>query len=205
MKRLIATFALLVLIPISAHAADVASQRESVLKMRDETLNRLYETRPDTRQEIESADGYAVFTSGSLALFYIGGGYGHGVAHDNGTGSDTFMQMAELGLGLGLGAKDARTVFVFHNAKAFHDFSTTGLDLTGKADLAAKVDQKGAAVGGAADILPGVRVYQLTKTGLMAQAMLQGTKYWVDSDLNESMGDMGSNDMAAPDAYSPNP
>jgi lipid-binding SYLF domain-containing protein len=185
---------------MSARAADVSSQRDSVLKMRDATLSRLYAARPDTRQEIQNADGYAVFSSGSLALFYVGGGYGHGVAHDNRTGRDTFMQMAELGIGLGLGAKDARTIFVFHNADAFHDFSTTGLDLSGKADLAAKVDQKGAAVGGAADVLPGVRVYQLTKTGLMAQAMVQGTKYWVDNDLNDGMGYMGSNNVpAAPD------
>jgi lipid-binding SYLF domain-containing protein len=193
MKRFISLLALLVLIPLSARAADVSSQRDSILKMRDATLTRLYEVRPEARQDIQSAKGYAVFTSGSLALFYVGGGYGHGVAHDNSSGSDTYMQMAELGVGLGLGAKDARTIFVFHDAKAFHDFATTGLDLTGKADLAAKVGQKGAAYGGSADILPGVRVYQLTKTGLMAQAMVQGTKYWVDGDLNEGLGYMGSN------------
>jgi len=29
-----------------------------------------------------------------------------------------------------------------------------------------------------------VEVYQMTKHGVMAQAMLYGTKYWKDSDLN---------------------
>jgi hypothetical protein len=45
--------------------------------------------------------------------------------------------------------------------------------------------EKGDAVSGAADVLPGVRIYQITDTGLMAQAMLQGTKYWRDDELNQ--------------------
>ncbi len=199
MRHFIYILALLCFLPMAAQAADATGQRGSVLKMRDETLARLFQFRPEARQDIQNADGYAVFTTGSLALFYIGGGYGHGVAHDNRNGADTFMQMAELGVGLGLGAKDSRTVFVFHDAQAFHDFATTGLDLTGKADLAAKVGQKGAAYGGSADVLPGVRVYQLTNTGLLAQAMVQGTKYWVDSDLNDGMGYMGSNNVRMDD------
>ncbi len=184
MKKILCMLAMLFILPVAAHAADVEGQKASILKMRDHTLARLYEVRPEAKQDIDSALGYAVFTSGSLALFYISAGYGHGVAHDKAANTDTFMQMAEGGVGLGLGAKDARTVFVFHDAKAFQDFKTTGLDMTGKADAAAKVGEKGAAVGGAADILPGVRVYQLTNTGLMAQAMVQGTKYWADADLN---------------------
>ncbi len=184
MKKLLCMLAVLFVLPMTANAADVAGQKASILKMRDETLARLYKERPEAQKDVESALGYAVFTSGSLALFYISAGYGHGVAHDKIANTDTFMQMAEGGVGLGLGAKDARTIFVFHDAKAFNDFKTTGLDLTGKADAAAKVGEKGAAVGGAADILPGVRVYQLTNTGLMAQAMVQGTKYWVDEELN---------------------
>ena len=75
-------------------------------------------------------------------------------------------------------------MFVFHDEKSFNDFVTTGLDLTGTADAAAKVGEKGDAIGGAADVLPGVRIYQITDSGLIAQAMVQGTKYWRDDTLN---------------------
>lgn len=168
----------------SAVPSTFAEQRAGIQKMEDETLARLYKERPETVKEIEEAVGYAVFSSGSLALVWVSGGYGHGVAHDNRSNKDIYMHMASAGVGLGLGAKDYNTVFVFHDASAFYDFTTTGLDLTGTADAAAKVGEKGDAIGGAADVLPGVRIYQLTDSGLMAQAMLQGTKYWRDEELN---------------------
>jgi lipid-binding SYLF domain-containing protein len=172
--------------PVYADAATSTpdEQRAAIQKMEEETLAKLYLERPNTKEEVANAHGYAVFTSGELALFWISGGYGHGVAHDNRTGQDTYMQMAKAGVGIGLGAKDHNTVFIFNDAKAFEDFKTTGLDLTGTADAAAKVNEKGDAIGGAADILPGVRIYQLTDTGVIAQAMLQGTKYWQDDTLN---------------------
>jgi lipid-binding SYLF domain-containing protein len=173
--------------PISAKAesADADQQRAAIQKMEAETLARLYKERPDTQREIESAAGFAVFSSGELAVFWISGGYGHGVAHNNQTSQDIYMQMAKAGVGIGLGAKDFNTVFVFHDEKSLTDFTTTGLDLTGSVDAAAKVGEKGDAVAGSADVLPGVRIYQLTDSGLMAQAMAQGTKYWRDDELNK--------------------
>jgi len=171
-------------VPLTAYAATPQEERAAVHKMEDNTLARLYAARPDTRQEIQNAVGYAVFSSGSLAVIWVSAGYGHGVAHDNRTGQETYMESATAGVGLGLGAKDYNTVFVFHDAKAFHDFITTGLDMSGNADASAKSGTKGGGASGSADILNGVRIYQLTDTGLLAQAMLQGTKYWRDSDLN---------------------
>jgi lipid-binding SYLF domain-containing protein len=181
----LAFFACLIALPaFSAVPSNTAEQRGSIQKMENDVLERLYKERPDTRKEIEGAVGYAVFSSGSLALVWVSGGYGHGVAHDNRDGKEIYMQMASAGVGLGLGAKDYNTVFVFHDAQAFHDFHTTGLDLTGSADAAAKVGEKGDAVGGSSNALPGVNIYQMTDSGLIAQAMLQGTKYWRDEELN---------------------
>ncbi len=165
--------------------SDPAQQREAVQKMEDEILSKLYAEKPETRKEVQDAVGYAVFSSGELAVFWISAGYGHGVAHDNGNGSDIYMQMAKAGVGLGLGAKDFNIVFVFNNRESFQKFITEGLDLTGTADVAAQTGEKGDSVSGAADVLPGVRIYQFTDTGLMAQAMVQGTKYWRDDDLNK--------------------
>lgn len=47
----------------------------------------------------------------------------------------------------------------------------------------AKTGGKGKSAGDL-DAPLGITVYQLTKTGLMAQGTLQGTKYWKDDELN---------------------
>jgi lipid-binding SYLF domain-containing protein len=190
MKRFVLILAALICaFPLAAEAASShAEQRAGIEKMEAETLAKLYAEKPDTKREIANAEGYAVFSNGSLALIWVSGGYGHGIARDNKNGSKSYMQTASAGVGLGLGAKDHNTVFVFHDRQAFRDFATTGLDLTGSADAAAKIGSKGDSVGGSADVLPGVRIYQLTDSGLIAQAMIQGTKYWPDADLNASAG-----------------
>lgn len=184
MKSLFFAMALMALvIPSLAYAASADEQRAAIQKMENDTLERLYKEKPDTRREIQDANGYAVFSNGELAVIWLSGGYGHGIAHSK-DGQSVYMQMAKAGVGLGLGAKDFNTVFVFHDADAFRKFTTTGLDLSGTADAAAKAGAKGNAASGAADVIPGVRIYQLTDSGLMAQAMLQGTKYWRDDSLN---------------------
>lgn len=187
MKVLLASLvALTMLTPLAAMAADTpADQRAAIEKMENDTLARLYKENPDAQREIADAHGYATFTTGELALLWVSGGYGHGVAHNNKTGEDIYMQMAKAGVGIGLGAKDVETVFVFHNEKSFHDFITTGLDLSGSADASAKSGEKGADLNAVENVLPGVRIYQMTDTGLMAQAMVQGTKYWRDDALNK--------------------
>jgi lipid-binding SYLF domain-containing protein len=170
---------------VQAHAATRDEQRTEVQKMQTNVLAKLYKFHPGAEKRIKDGVGYAVFSTADVAVGFFSGAYGHGIAHNNTSGSDTYMQMGSAGVGLGLGVKDFRTVFVFSDAKAFRDFTSTGLDLSGHADLAAKQGTNGAAVGGEEDILPGVRVYQFTDTGLMAQVMLRGTKYWGDNDLNE--------------------
>jgi lipid-binding SYLF domain-containing protein len=186
MKYLIMiAMALVYFLPVPAQASSTADQIAAINKMEADTLARLYKENPDTQRQIKDAVGYAVFSSGELAVLWLSGGYGHGVAHDNRDGKDTYMEMAKAGVGLGLGAKEFNTVFVFHEPKAFHDFIATGLDLSGTADVAAKQDQKGKSLSGGADVLPGVRVYQLTDSGLLAEGMIQGNKYWRDDALNK--------------------
>jgi lipid-binding SYLF domain-containing protein len=155
-----------------------------VRNMRHETLTRLYTEKPEARASVEKAEGYAVFSNVNVKIFALGSGQGYGVAVDNRTGDETFMRMAELGVGLGLGAKDIRTVFVFHNRSAFERFVKHGWSFGADAAASAKAGEQGAATEGEVALDEGVTVYQLTETGLMASAMLSGTKYWRDSELN---------------------
>lgn len=187
MKQSILILAVAVVCAFSfqAEAATLGEQRSEIQTMKVEVLNKLYDVAPQAERQISNAAGYAVFSSADLAAIFVSGSYGRGVAHNNRNSDEIYMRMASLGGGLGLGVKDFRTVFIFDNPQSFHDFTTTGLDMSAHADIAVKGGEAGGALTGAVDILPGVRVYQLTEAGLLAQMMLKGTKYWRDEDLNQ--------------------
>ena len=88
-----------------------------------------------------------------------------------------------LGGGLGVGVKDFRAVYVFEKRHIMERFIEQGLNVGAQADAAAKSGGQGEAVGGEL-LLDGIRVYQLTESGLALQATIQGTKYWKDPELN---------------------
>ena len=157
--------------------------RQAILDVRDTTLSELYQLKDSAKAEVENAPGYAVFNSAGIKLLVIGAGGGRGVVVDNRTGSNTFMNMAELGAGLGLGVKDVRVVFVFHNAAALDDFLANGVTIGASADAAAKIDDKGDAGSGEL-VLNDMSIYQITDNGLALELMISGTKYWPDADLN---------------------
>jgi len=152
---------------------------------RDEALEDLYKIKPEAKDVINRAHGYAVFTNFSMKIFFVGSGSGRGLVHDNKTGKETFMRMMQAGVGLGLGVKDFRAVFVFDDRKVMEDFINSGWSFGGGADAAAKNEEAGAATSGAIAVAPGVRVYQLTENGLALSAMVNGTKYWVDESVNK--------------------
>lgn len=167
-----------------AFAASAEKKREKILDMRKEVLTELYKTKPQARRQVAQSAGYAVFSNVGVNVVLFSAGGGSGVAHDNGSGTDIFMNMASAGVGIGLGVKDFRAVFIFDTRNAFSDFIEHGWDFSGQADAAAKADDKGAAGAGAGTVVPGVTLYQLTKSGLALQATLQGTKYWKSDKLN---------------------
>ena len=111
---------------------------------------------------------------------------GSGLAVNGKTKQETFMKMGSVGAGLGMGVKDYVVVFVFENDKALAQFLNSGWSGSAQADAAAKVGDKGGAHSGAAEVSPGVWVYQITKNGLALQLTLQGTKYYKDDKLNNA-------------------
>jgi len=170
-------------LPVAAKSRD--EKRAEILEMREQVLAELFAERPQTRAEIDVAEGYAVFSNVGVQVFLIGGGGGRGVVRDLKTGEDTFMKMGNASVGLGLGVKDFRSVFIFHDRDALNDFVEKGWDFSGEADAAAKSNEKGGDIGEAAGFSKKVSVYQMTKTGLALQASLKGTKYWQDKKLNK--------------------
>jgi len=166
--------------------SDADTRRAETRQMRDAVLDELYKLHPEAKAKIKHAVGYAVFSNVGINVIFasFAGGTGIVVKHGLISNTETFMRMGSAGIGLGLGLKDFRGVFIFYDAAKLDSFVKYGWDFSGQADAAAKSDQKGAAITGAATVIPGVEIYQITKNGLALQATLQGTKYWKNSDLN---------------------
>jgi lipid-binding SYLF domain-containing protein len=167
----------------SSSGESVAQKRAAVEDMRATVLGKLYAQKPDVKQQIASSVGYAVFDNANVNVIFASFGGGYGVAVNRQTGARTYMSMAEAGLGLGIGAKDFSVVMVFHTQEALARFIEHGWAFGGNADAAAKHKHQGGAVAAEA-VVDDVTVYSLTETGLALQAVLKGTKFWVDDELN---------------------
>lgn len=167
-----------------AFAGIPAEDRAEIQKMRKETLARLYQVHPAAQSAIKGAAGYAVFSNVGINLILLSAAGGSGVAHDNGSGKETYMKMVSGGVGFGLGVKDFRGIFVFSTKEKLDQFVNSGWEASAQADAAAKAGDKGGAAAGAITVAPGVTLYQLTENGLALQATIQGTKYFKSDTLN---------------------
>jgi lipid-binding SYLF domain-containing protein len=161
-------------------------KKEKTRKMAAQTLGDLYKLQSTAQPAIQKSAGYAVFNNMGTNLLLLSTARGAGMAVNSKTKQETFMKMVSAGAGLGVGVKDYRVIFVFENEKALSTFLDSGWSASGQADAAAKGGKSGAAYSGAAEVAPGVWVYQITKNGLALQLTLQGTKYYKDDDLNKA-------------------
>lgn len=159
-------------------------QRAEVRKTSQQILNQLYRVRPSTKAAVAAAAGYAVFSNFGMKILFAGGGTGSGVAVNNASRKEIFMKMVEVQAGLGLGVKKFRVVFIFESEAAFNEFVNSGWEFGGQATAAASYDKKGSAYQGAASVMPGVWMYQLTDEGLALELTGKGTKYYKNDELN---------------------
>ncbi|MGE4395981.1 MAG: hypothetical protein AB7D34_00850 [Sulfurimonas sp.] len=152
----------------------------------NQTMQLLYKYAPEARKMVLRSYGYATFSNVGVNLVLFSAEGGKGMAHNNRTGINTYMNMASGGLGLGLGVKDFRAVFLFENKRAYDTFVNSGWEANAQADAAAKYEESGGSLNAAITVAPGVRLYKLTQNGLALQATIQGTKYWKDTELNKN-------------------
>ena len=182
--KLVTVLLAAVLLSACVTGGTVSDKRASVQRMRADTLAKLYKIEPGSQQKIRKSVGYAVFSNVGVNLLFVSAGGGYGILRDNRTGRDIYMNMASAGVGIGLGIKDFRGVFVFTDQRMLNQFVDHGWDASAQADAAAKSAKKGDAWAGAVDVASGIKLYQITESGLALQATIQGTKYWMDGKLN---------------------
>ena len=164
--------------------ADIAAARQEVQAASQQALSALYAIAPTARRSIESAAGYAAFSTFGMKLMIAGGTSGKGLAVNKRTNSQTYMKMVEVQGGLGFGVNKNQLIFVFTTEPALSNFINQGWEFGSQANVSAMVGGQGEMFSGAAAISPGVYLYQITETGLSATLTISGTKFFVDPDLN---------------------
>lgn len=167
--------------PVSAAVEKGRMERR---ELRDRTLEQFYKDKPELRDEIAKAEGYAVFDGSQLNLVLYVGASGHGILVDSKSGAETFMLMKRVGTGPGVGYKDYRQLMVFKSRALFDQFRTVGADVSASADAAMKLGGTGTSLDGSISFNPELSVYQITDRGLMLQANWGGLAYYPDSELN---------------------
>jgi lipid-binding SYLF domain-containing protein len=121
----------------------VEEKRQTVRTQRDEMLAELYRAKPEMKERVKQAAGYATFKQTDVNLFLLASGNGYGLLADNKTGKETIMRVASLGGGVGMGVKDLRIIFVFNDPKTMQQFLEQGWQFGGKADASAKYQDTG--------------------------------------------------------------
>jgi len=179
----------LVAVPTKGDAApptkeEIEQEKKEIRQKSKEILTQLYKVQPNAKASINKAAGYAVFSNFGMKIFVLGSGKGKGVAVDNKTKKEVFMDMLELQAGLGMGAKKFNLVWVFETPQALATFMNSGWELGAQTSAAAKAGGKGGSFQGAIAVAPGVWLYQLTEAGLALELTAKGTKYYKDDDLN---------------------
>jgi len=176
---------LLLSIPLAPAGADTPEEKRAAIRaMAKDTLAQLYELQPAAKAAVENAAGYAVFSNFGMKILILGGGRGSGIAVNNQTGEETFMNMVELQAGPGMGAKKYRVVMGFETPEAFAEFVDKGWAFSAQATAAAKYKDQGGSAQDAEPISPGIWLYQLTESGLAAEITAKGTKYYKNESLN---------------------
>ena len=168
--------------PDELDAKGLAERRQEILDMSKSAMDSLRKD-PSAKQLIDSEYGHAVFDT-TKGGFIVTGAGGTGVAtHKNGS-NPVYMHMGSGGIGLGAGLENYKFIVLFENEDVYKRFVNGEWSAGATAQAAAGRD--GAAVVGKFN--NGVAVYHITDKGLIAQADVQGVKFWASDKLNPGPG-----------------
>ena len=154
------------------------------VQFRFREFSTLEQKHPAAKDAIAKAAGYAVFSDFGFKVMFMGGARGKGLAANNASRQETFMEMVELQPGMGLGASRFRVVFIFETPEAFNAFVTSGWEFGANAMAVAKTKTEGGALAGAVTVSKGVKMLQLNEEGVIAGVSLTAAKYYKDKELS---------------------
>ncbi|MDX2299426.1 MAG: YSC84-related protein [Xanthomonadaceae bacterium] len=172
MRSFAVLMALVLLLPWQASAAADAA---TIDRRAQETLGRLYATKPGVRPIVQRAAGVLVYPRVYKAGIGLGGDYGEGVLIEHGRTSG-YYNLVSGSIGFQLGAQVRSQVFVFTDPGALTKFKATDGWKVG-VDGSAVIAEFGA--GGTIDTNTAnkpVIVFVLGEKGLMYNINLEGSK-----------------------------
>ncbi len=140
-----------------------------------DTIDRLYQTTPGSRELVAKARGVLVFPKVIAAGLVVGGEYGQGVLRVNGA-PDNYYRTTTGSVGWQIGAQSRALVFLFMTQDALDKFRN-GNGWGGGVDASVALLKAGA--NGAVDVnAAGAQTvaFVMTNAGLMANLSLEGTK-----------------------------
>ena len=159
--------------------AKVQQRRQEIDQNAQTTLDELLNAQPAVRDLYGRAAGYAVFTV-TKGGFIVTGAGGTGVAMRKNGSNPVYMHMGSGGVGLGAGLENYKFIVLFENEEVYERFIDG--EWSGGATAQAAAGREGAAVVGKFN--NGVAVYHITDKGLIAQADVQGVRFWPSDRLN---------------------
>lgn len=185
LRELLLSVVLLSFLGASAFAADAdkAKKQAEIQKAAQASLERFYKAKPGLKADVAKAPGYAVFTTYGIS-FLLGGAGGSGLAHDNATKKNTYMNMAQASAGLQAGIGQGETLLIFKSKAALAKFIDKGWEYGGGVTAEAGAADKSVGSGKGATSIAEADFYTLTKNGLQVGGAAEGTKFWKDGDLN---------------------
>jgi len=157
-----------------------AAKRAKIDEVADETLKKLFSEDQKAKALYDKAVAWAVFDNTKVA-FGLSGGGGRGVAVEKTSGRRAYMKMGTGGVGLGLGVNKYQIVFLFEDETTARNF----IDKGWQADAGATASAGKNAAEAKTNFVNGLAIYQLTEKGLMLNADIAGSKYWLDDELNK--------------------
>ena len=168
--------------PSNLDANTLAERRQEILAMSKGTIDSLKKDK-SAADLIGSAYGHAVFDT-TKGGFIVTGAGGTGVAMRKNGSDPVYMHMGAGGVGLGAGLENYKFVVLFENEGVYKRFIDG--EWSGGATAQAAAGHDGAAVVGKFN--NGVAVYHITDKGLIAQADVQGVRFWPSDKLNPGVG-----------------
>ncbi|OLQ89092.1 hypothetical protein BIY21_03025 [Vibrio ponticus] len=155
--------------------------RQAIDLMAETALVKLFNQDASAKTLYDKAYGYAVFDSRKFSLMFHTNS-GSGVAVERQTDKRTYMRMFGLGASLGIGGKFYQQVVLFDSKSDFDNFVEKGWEAAGEASVVAgdEGEELSAHFNG------GVAIYQLDPKGLLIDANISGSKYWVNEELTNS-------------------
>lgn len=148
-------------------------------------LAALIKQNPAIRKDIETAPGYAVFSTTNVNVVLLVLARGEGVLFDKRRPEPIFMQAMKTGEGIGAGYQDQYQIIIFKNTDAIDQFLLTSIDgQRGGMDVDANFS---AGSGGTIrSFNPYITIYTVGLKGYDLQANYGGTLYLVDQQLNDA-------------------